>query len=176
MYVNVWVIILTMMLLKLLMNIDLFKKLCENLQQTQWCETVKIKPKLRTYALFKTEFNTEGYLKCKNKYTRSLMSQLRCGVLPLEIERGRYHGTKVSERLCKFCTDQVEDEFHFICKCKLYSDYRNVMYSKAEQENNEFLQLSENDKFIYLMKSCKYTINYVKLAYNRRKSNTYVNA
>jgi hypothetical protein len=48
----------------------------------------------------------------------------------LKIETGRYLNTKCidrQERICDFCNDlYIEDEFHFILKCKKYDDMRTV--------------------------------------------------
>ena len=64
--------------------------------------------KLRTYAKFKTEIKFENYLDTINDFKiRRKLTQLRLGVLDLEIERGR-HGRKpllIEERLCKLCLD-----------------------------------------------------------------------
>ena len=151
-------------------NVNRFKELCKQLQHTEWAIAVQNKPKLRTYIRFKTEFSTENHIKYRSKYARSLMSQLRCGVLPLEIETGRYRGIKAEERICRLCElNQVEDEFHFLCNCTLYKELRKTLYDKAEQDNAEFAQLSDMSKFIFLMQKCKYTIKYVELAYNKRK-------
>ena len=41
-----------------------------------------------------------------------MISQLRVGILPLEIESSRYVRKKLTERLCKLCHCNVEDEIH----------------------------------------------------------------
>ncbi len=49
----------------------------------------------------------------------------RCGILPLEIETGRWQNKPVEERICKVCeSDEVENEFHFIFSCTLYNNIR----------------------------------------------------
>ena len=48
------------------------------------------KPKLRTYSLFKQDMDTERYTKIYSKSKRSILCQLRIGILPLEIELGHY--------------------------------------------------------------------------------------
>ena len=48
-------------------------------------------PKLRTYIMFQDIFEPETYIiKCMSRQRRSLMSQFRTAILPLEIETGRY--------------------------------------------------------------------------------------
>ena len=46
---------------------------------------------------------------------RSILAQLRCGILPLRIEMDRYEEKAEAERLCKFCgNNSVESEAHFL--------------------------------------------------------------
>ena len=52
-------------------------------------------PKLHTYITFKTDYETENYVKSYlSKQERSFLVQLRCGVLPLRVETGRYSGLR----------------------------------------------------------------------------------
>ena len=49
-----------------------------------------------------------------------LLSKLRISNHNLEIERGRHRGLQAKERICKLhvCLKEVEDEIHFLLKCK----------------------------------------------------------
>ena len=54
------------------------------------------------------------------------MAQLRCGILPLRIETGRYTRESPAERLCKLCDDAaIEDDEHFVLNCSFYHYIRN---------------------------------------------------
>ncbi len=56
---------------------------------------------------------------------RSLIAQLRLGILPIHIETGTFRGTQLDDRICQLCdTQEVEDENHFVCKCNLYNNLR----------------------------------------------------
>ena len=58
-----------------------------------WSEMVKKTDKLRTYNFFKDTHNTEKYIQINlAKNERSVLAQLRCGILPLRVETGRYVG------------------------------------------------------------------------------------
>ena len=73
-------------------------------------------PKLRTYSTFKEYYDTEPYV-CKvyNRAHRSLVSQFRCGILPIKIETGRYTQIPIEYRLCILCKENViEDENQFL--------------------------------------------------------------
>ena len=69
---------------------EIENKLIDN-YVTKWKSTIEKTPKLRTYIMFKNIFELETYIiKCMSRRRRSLMSQFRTGILPLEIETGRY--------------------------------------------------------------------------------------
>jgi hypothetical protein len=76
--------------------------------------------KLRTYRLFKNNISLEPYLSMKNDEQRILLSKLRISNHYLEKERGRHRGLQAKERICKLhvCLKEVEDEIHFLLKCK----------------------------------------------------------
>ena len=58
-----------------------------------------------------------------------LVGRLLCGILPLEIETGRYTRVKRDLRFCKICgKDKVVDETHFLLDCsKLYKIRREKL-------------------------------------------------
>ena len=83
---------------------------------------------------------------------RSLLCQLRIGILPLRIETGRFRNLPVEERVCEICGNgDIEDEKHFVCGCQEYHDLRNVLYSKAADKQIEFPNMDTNEKFNYLV-------------------------
>ena len=113
----------------------------------------RYKDKLRYYNMYKFDREKEDYL-CFNitKYQRSLMAQFRLGILPLEIEIGRFRNIPLTNRICKMCnSNSVEDEIHYLCVCESYSEYRSVLFSDAEETDPDFLSLDVIDKFVYLM-------------------------
>ena len=54
---------------------------------------------------------------------RSLLSQLRMGILPTGVETGRFNHMAIEDRKCESC-DLVEVECHFLFQCELYNDVR----------------------------------------------------
>jgi hypothetical protein len=88
-------------------------------------------PKLRLYKNIKRNFRTENYL-CMNipKFQRSLLAQLRCGILPIRIETGRYRGEAVDDRICTMCSlDCIEDEYHFLLHCTDYFNLKSEFFT-----------------------------------------------
>ena len=79
----------------------------------------------------KNEIKTEEYILSNiPKYKRSLLCQLRIGILPLESETGRYTRKKVEDRICKLCKLDIEDEIHFVCVCPKLQAIRYKFYNK----------------------------------------------
>ncbi len=102
------------------------------------------------------------------KPERSLISQLRLGVLPLRIETGRYTRLQVHERLCELCdSDQVEDEAHFLFDCDMYKDLRNDMQTAM---NVQFDTLNLSEKFETIFKHPHILGKYLNKAMNIRKA------
>ena len=150
--------------------------------KNSWTEKINQKPKLRTYRLFKSNFNPEKYLFLNlPKYKRSIMAQFRLGILPLNIETGRYKNItddkgnirkeKPEERICTLCSLQItEDEFHFLFDCECYTSLREIFFSDIVSENSNFQNLSKNCKLEFLMKNCiKKLCNYLWVSWEKRK-------
>lgn len=72
------------------------------------------------------------------------------GILPLEIELGRWRGTEVQHRICKLCDSAcIEDESHFIFECNFYEDERKCFIENLEGLN--FENYNNHEKFVYLI-------------------------
>ena len=86
------------------------------------------------YRVFKPMFVYENYLDLLPKALRHNVTKLRTSSLPLRIQTGRYAGQNIprNERYCLSCNElDVEDEFHFVCKCPLYIDIRRNYLKKC---------------------------------------------
>ena len=136
-------------------------------------------PKLRSYFKFKTTIGPENYILISiSKSVRSLLAQLRCRVLPLAIETGRFTRKEISERKCILCNSgAMEDEQHFICNCTLYDDFRINLFNDAEKCMPGSFLGTEEDKFTYIMSFDNLTSSlyrFVRTAWNKRQ-NTFNN-
>ena len=61
-----------------------------------------------------------------SRLQRSMLAQLRCGILPLRIETGRYERKAEAGRLRKFCDDNsIESEALFLFQWPQYLPYRD---------------------------------------------------
>ena len=115
--------------------------------------------KLRYYNLYKCNKDIEDYVKLPVlKYHRSLFAQFRCGILPLQIELGRFRNLQLHERICPICNSAVEDEIHFLCECPLYSHLRSSLFESAQNNDSNFSRIDLLDKFVYLMSNQQRTV------------------
>ena len=136
-----------------------FKSLCFERTKssfvTNWNADLREKPLLRSYRLYKTEFNTECYLDCINlpKY-RIPVLKIRASSHDLEIERGRYTRPRLdpNQRLCSTCLE-VEDEEHFVTSCRVNINERQTLFTKISSKDPTFMHLDNREKFIFLMSS-----------------------
>ncbi len=124
-------------------DMDLFRTKLNDYAVEKWKISVLSKPKLRTYRLFKTDLAPEPYVDCcMSRYKRSIFAKFRCGILPLQLEIGRFRGQAEHERICQLCGNDVESEIHFLFECPMYD--RSQFLREADltnvQSNVEQLQ------------------------------------
>ena len=116
-------------------------------QQIKWLTDIQCKPKLHLYCKFKNEYKTENYCTVNLKrYQRSMLAKLRLGVLPINVELGRYDGIPREERWCINCSNEVEDEIHVMFHCPLYQPLRQTLLNEAVNLIEGFYVLSEASK------------------------------
>ena len=92
-----------------------------------WGLEAERKPKLQT-SMNIHDFGNYKILAKSNlsRYQRSLVTQLKLGILPLKIETCRYQGIPEHLRCCKLCNlGLVENEFHFLFHCSCLNEVRN---------------------------------------------------
>ncbi len=155
---------------------DYARKCLLDVLEKDWQKSANTKSKLDLYNNIKTKFGVEKYLLLNiDKYEKSLLSQLRYGILPLRIETGRFCNEKREDRLCVFCdTNSVESTEHFLFECSLYDQHRlnfiNSVHNHVENWDNlnynELLQQLFEEKPRALAK-------YVKEIFLYRRSHLY---
>ncbi len=145
----------------------------------QWENDVQAAPKLRTYILCKNNWQCENYLNVKlTRQQLSLMAQLRCGILPLRIETGRYgpKPLKPEERICQLCNKDPETEIHFLFSCDKYADLREQFFNEISNMHNDFMSYDVNEKFKLIMTDgtiIKKTAAFINECYTRRSAMLY---
>ncbi len=157
-------------------DIERAKVMILDLEKTGWLDSIKYKPKLDFLASIKTEYGTEPYLKINiPRYERSLLSQLRCGILQIQLEMGRYQGVDRADRHCKVCNGGVlEDQQHFVFQCPAYMIRRDMFVDKVKEKIENWDNLSITDKFVTLFNEQPRLLGrYVKDIFLHRKSIIY---
>lgn len=118
-------------------DINMCKQTLSRKYNYEWSMKCAEMPKLRTYIIFKTDYETENYVKSYlSNQERSFLAQLRCGVLLLRVETGRYSGLRPEQRTCQICdSGEVENECHFILDCDKYTTERQLLYNKIDDQS-----------------------------------------
>ena len=158
-----------------LCNIDDVKSKLLCIYQEKWYSEIINKPKLRFYKKFKKNYCTESYLLYNSitRIQRSYLTQLRLGILQINVEIGRYKNMTLEKRICNICdSNDVEDEIHFLFTCKTYKIERTNWFSKMDVNIN-ILKTVTNDYNELLQTIFNYpsaTANYVIKCIEKRKS------
>ena len=134
-------------------NIEFAYNKLKEVYSQKWDIERYSKQKLRYYNLYKADLSQEEYLNFDiPKYHRSIFAQFRAGILPLNVETGRFNSVPLEDRKCTLCDlDDVEDEFHLLIMCNKYNELRRHLYREAFARNNQFLSLYDLDKFVFLV-------------------------
>ena len=84
----------------------------------------------------------------------------------LEIERGQYRNTPASQRICKLCNLEVEDELHFLLECPKSNKIRKEILEKLENKFNNLKSLDYVYDKLYLLLTKLYTFRCEALSGN----------
>ena len=122
----------------------------------EWKDAAERTSKLSTYCQIKDFAEPALMVKCNLKRNDgSLILRLLCGILPLEVETGRYWKNKKKERKdrhCKVCASmEVEDEIHHVFKCKSLKDTRKEFLEPLLLTNSNNKNMSDVEKFQWLL-------------------------
>ena len=120
--------------------------------------------KLRSYNKFKKIFKTEPYLINQSLYKyQKILAKFRLSTHRLRIETARYNSKNnyvpPEDRLCPNChLHKVEDEEHFFIECPKYEEYRKSLFESASELSIHFNDLSNYNKFIWIMSNENVTL------------------
>ncbi len=119
---------------------------------SHWENSVKDKCKLDFLTQVKSTLKAEPFVKLNiGRYERSLLAQLRYGILQIQLETGRYNNEKREDRLCRICNGgTIEDQFHFVLHCPAYNDKRNAFTTLMETRITEWNTMNDTQKFVVL--------------------------
>ena len=141
----------------LLSTDELWEALAQ-LEMMEWKKVVAAIPinsesgeRFRYYRQLKSSPQAEEYIMSSAAIGKKrIITQLRCGCLPLEIETGRYRSPKqpLSERRCQLCQSDVGDELHFLLKCPSLSTTREPMLEAISAIYPSFQTLPDEQQTI----------------------------
>ena len=127
----------------------------------KWLNDIMLKPKLRTYVQIKHNYETELYVKTNlARNQRSLIAQLRMGILPRALEVGRFKNIPEEQRLCELCDlREVENESNFLLYCPFYDKLRVPVVNELFAQNPEIFWGNDDARM-----ECLFAFNVYKLA------------
>ena len=149
-----------------------FKQRVQDCCFQDWHDSINNSAKLSTYCTFKSLLNVEKYLSSVSvRKFASALARFRCSNHDLEIERGRKLGVDITERKCHYCMSTgvavTEDEFHFICKCPLYTELRQRYVTATVNLNqNDFVRIMRSDSHESLIGLAKFIFHAMNLRCN----------
>ena len=147
-------------------NVKLCNQKLLDMYKDAWHDEVAQKVKLSNYLKITEGWGVASQLKAYlSKQKRSLITQIKLGCLPLQIELGKYDGTARQDRICKMCKDEPETKFHFLFHCKDLDQIHTELLDKLPELSN----LSNDcEKFKYLCNSPYTFANYIERLWNVR--------
>ena len=158
-------------------DLGVAKSNLHNKWKISWQNNIKTISKLKNYCNFKTDYEAEAFVyKIHNRKERSLLSQFRCGILPIRIETGRYTQVPPELRLCLLCDgDHIENESHFFFECELYKDYRDSFFTQMNYHYPNFSSLNQVQMLKLCMKSdvIRYTAKFINNCFTKRQEILY---
>ena len=89
------------------------------------------------------------------------------GILPLNIETGRYIRKELNERLCLLCNqNSIEDEHHFLLSCPVYNAEHDNLCKLIPSFNH---LIPDEQVCIWMNLKSKYLANFIESIWNKGK-------
>ena len=115
-------------------DLDVVESRLKFLNRQQLWQEAHTKDKLRTFIKVHDISNSKAIVSLNlSRLQRSMMIKLKCGVLPLALEIGRFSNTDVEDRVCRVCNGNViEDEVHMTSVCSALENERTMFKEEAK--------------------------------------------
>ena len=141
-------------------------------QKRKWKLQFDGQRKLRFLKSFKDEICTENYVKYNlSSSERSYMAQLRFGILPINIETGRFVNQPIERRICNLCENGIEDENHLLFNCIFYEEHRTKFVNDILATLPIFNQLDRKEKLkIMFEKFHRKTAKFIRTCFSFRQN------
>ena len=127
----------------------IFGRRLRNCGTIHWRTGLALSSALDVFREIKLNFEQSSYLRSmENTKYRNTLAKFRLSSHKLNIEVGRHNNIPRNERKCTLCNlNDIEDEFHFLLKCPLYTTFRRQYIPKYFYTNTNMF------KYITLMQS-----------------------
>ena len=122
----------------------------------KWLRDISECNKLELYSDIKSKFKIEPYLNLvENRSHKNALTRLRISAHSLHIETEierydndikAYTNTPRGKRKCPVCTDDIEEEYHFLFKYTNNKKLRNSLFEYLSEIHEEFHGKNERDK------------------------------
>ena len=158
-------------------DVNEVRKILADCDKNNWLNGIRNKPKLDFLLDIKPEMGVEPFVKINiSKYERSLLAQMRYGILQIQLETGRYcNNEKREDPLCKICNrGVVEDQNHFVWHCTAYNEIRDTFVQLISGRHADWdNSINDTDKFVFLFRENPRALaKYVKNIFMHRKGFT----
>ena len=123
-------------------DLDVLQSRLLTINRNKWLLEASTEPKLRTYLDIYNNEDTKALISTSlSRSQRSLLSKLKLGILPFEIECGRWKDDPIETRLCRLCCDGLHgDEYHFTLFCDKLIEERTAMFSELVEKSEDLLK------------------------------------
>ena len=109
----------------------LFKQRIVDCFVQNWRSDMNDSSILNLYRQIKLHFSYESYLDILPHNIRTFLTRIRVSSHTLRVHTGRYSRIDRNERYCLYCDlHDIEDEYHFVVICPLYTDLRKQYLRK----------------------------------------------
>lgn len=107
-----------------------------------WWNAINSSDRFNVYFSFKTILCAEQYFEWVSvKCFRDALVKLRLGVLPINVNKFRFSDND-NAKICQCCNRKVvEDEYHFVCICPLYAEYRFKYFGQYWCSRDQMLRM-----------------------------------
>ena len=109
--------------------------------------------KIKLLKKVKPNFQEASYINTLPRKKRKFYAKLRLSDHELEVEKGRYKGTKRINRVCILCVRETEDEAHFLLRCPFLYKEREILFNHIRTYLPHFLTFPDEQKIVLLMNS-----------------------
>ena len=152
--------------------IVILKQRLRDIHQQDWMARLNNSSRARFYSAVKGVFEYSHYLNVVTvKSHRQALSRLLLSSHRLRIETGRWERPVIPhlQRLCPYCPNKIEDEFHLIAECNMYDDLRKRLIPRYYWQKPSMFKVVQliNSKNARCLRALA---KYVFLAFNHRQN------